>query len=197
MEQNQPTPQCIRTVSGRYVNVFKPTPEMFCIEDIAHALANEPRFGGHLRHAYTVGQHCIAMCKDVSLMTDMERFTALMHDCTEAYLKDMPKPIKQMLPDYLELENNLANFLADLFEFQNPLPVNVKHLDQRILEAEWSEVMIHERDIKADPKETAAVFLSLFDWYKPSARHTVNDVLSLKGFLPVVKSNGQELILIS
>ena len=51
-EENLYTPNCIRTFTGIYVNVFEPTPEMICIEDIAHALSNQCRFSGHLPTFY-------------------------------------------------------------------------------------------------------------------------------------------------
>ena len=52
--ENLHTADCIRTFTGLYMNVFEPTPEMICIEDIAHGLSNMPRFGGHLPEFYSV-----------------------------------------------------------------------------------------------------------------------------------------------
>ncbi|MFC4230551.1 hypothetical protein ACFOW1_01525 [Parasediminibacterium paludis] len=50
-------PNCIRTYTGLYMNVFDPTPEMICIEDIAHALSHQCRFSGHTKQFYSVAQH--------------------------------------------------------------------------------------------------------------------------------------------
>lgn len=63
--ENLYTKDCIRTVSGIYVNVFEPKPEMFVIEDIAHALSFMPRFAGHLRWPYSVAQHSLAVSNGV------------------------------------------------------------------------------------------------------------------------------------
>lgn len=52
---------CIRTNSGLFINVFEPTKDVISIEDIAHALASIPRFGGHLNRHYSVAQHSV-MC---------------------------------------------------------------------------------------------------------------------------------------
>ena len=56
MKENLYTPNCIRTFTGLYMNVFNPKPDMICIEDIAHALSQQPRFGGHLPRMYSVAQ---------------------------------------------------------------------------------------------------------------------------------------------
>ena len=54
--ENLYTPDCIRTYTGIYMNVFEPTLEMIHIEDIAHALSMQCRFGGHLYDFYSVVQ---------------------------------------------------------------------------------------------------------------------------------------------
>ncbi len=59
MTENLYTPDCIRTFSGQYVNVFAPDPDTILIEDIAHALSQQCRFGGHLPEFYSVAQHCV------------------------------------------------------------------------------------------------------------------------------------------
>lgn len=139
MIENLYTPKSIRTVTGRYVNVFEPERHMFCIEDIAHALSNQPRFGGHLPRWYSVGMHVLNV---MNLAPVDQQFDALMHDCSEAYLIDIPKPIKDMLPDYLALEERLSRFLAQGFGFTWPLHEKVKAADRRMLELEWQYVML-------------------------------------------------------
>lgn len=132
------TKDCIRTVSGRYINVFEPTPEMICIEDIAHALSMQPRFGGHLPTFYSVAQHSVL----VSELVDSAKLTALMHDASEAYLLDVPRPIKLRLANYKEIENGLMEVLAGIFSFAWPLPVNVKAADEEMLQWEWDNLML-------------------------------------------------------
>ena len=139
MTENLYTPDCIRTFSGIYVNVFEPKPEMFNIEDIAHALSHQPRFSGHLRDPYTVAQHSIHCSK---MVPRQFAYQALMHDCSEAYLLDMPSPIKARMPEYKAVEDNLMKVLAEVFGFQYPLHAEVKKADKVMLELEWNQFML-------------------------------------------------------
>ena len=101
MDQAPPAPgPYLQTVSGRFVNPFDPDPEQIDIDDIARALANVCRFGGHTRHFYSVAQHSVIVSRLVEERGgDIEdTFAALMHDASEAYLGDMPHPIKHRSP---------------------------------------------------------------------------------------------------
>src|SRR3954452_17139806 len=90
----------LQTVSGRWVNPFDPDPEQLDITDITRALANTCRFGGHCRSFYSVAQHSVIVSELVEQRGgDAEdAFAALMHDASEAYLGDMPHPIKHRSP---------------------------------------------------------------------------------------------------
>src|SRR5881392_3435793 len=60
MDHAPPAPgPYLQTVSGRFVNPFDPDPEQLDIGDIARALANVCRFGGHCRSFYSVAQHSV------------------------------------------------------------------------------------------------------------------------------------------
>jgi hypothetical protein len=137
--ENLYTPDCIRTYTGKYFNVFEPRKELIDIVDIAHALSNQTRFGGHLPVFYSVAQHSY-LC---SMYADAgHSFAALMHDASEAYLLDMPKPIKDRLPDYLALEARLMEIIADKYKFEWPLSKQVKDIDREVLELEWESIML-------------------------------------------------------
>lgn len=138
-------PRSIRTVSGLYVNVFEPKPEMFCIEDIAHALSMQPRFGGHLPKFYSVAQHSVNVAFRLMKMgCDCEiRFAGLMHDASEAYLLDVPRPIKTELTNYKAIEDKLMRCLADVFGFAYPLVPEIKEADEAALNYEWQYAMLN------------------------------------------------------
>jgi hypothetical protein len=86
----------IQTLSGRRVNPLDAAPEDIDPVDIANALANLCRFGGHSRGFYSVAQHSVIVCDllDEQGATVDELMAALLHDAAEAYLGDLPHPIK-------------------------------------------------------------------------------------------------------
>lgn len=133
----------IRTISGLYVNVFDPDPDTIRIEDIAHALSNQCRFGGHLPKFYSVAQHS-HLCWEVA--NEKDKYDALMHDASEAYLLDMPKPIKVELSDYNRIEDNLMNVIAEKFKFNYPKTNAVEKVDHYLLEWEWNVIMLKKTD---------------------------------------------------
>jgi len=144
MTENLYTPDCIRTFSGIYVNVFEPKPDMICIEDIAHALSHIPRFGGHLPKFYSVAQHS-RHCSD--LVSKEFQLEALLHDAGEAYLGgDVPSPIKKRLPQYRAMEDRLMGVIAKKFGFRYPKSPEVKEADKKMLETEWHSLMLGRDD---------------------------------------------------
>lgn len=132
----------IRTHSLQWVDVFNPDPETLVIEDIAHALSNQPRFTGHTDSFYSVAQHSIMTAM---LVPDEHKLTALMHDASEAYLMDIASPIKAKLANYKDIENGLMAAIAKKFGFTYPLPKEVKDADLKMLHSEWEDLMIDKK----------------------------------------------------
>lgn len=96
----------IETFSGLFVNVQEPQPETIVLEDIAHALANTARYGGHSIRYMSVAEHAVLVSRRVAQLggSYVETLEALHHDDPEAYLGDIPRPIKPLLePAYGKL----------------------------------------------------------------------------------------------
>ena len=135
------TPNCIRTLSGQYIDPFNPEPDKILLEDIAHALANIPRFGGHLQDFYSVARHSLHC---FSLAPEEHKLAALLHDASEAYLLDIPTPIKARITGYKEAEDNLMAVIAEKFGFEYPLNPIIKEIDKMVLEIEWDVLMLQK-----------------------------------------------------
>lgn len=163
MKENLYTPDCIRTFTGIYMNVFEPTLEMICIEDIAHALSYQCRFAGHLPIYYSVAQHSVLTSQRVD---QKHKIAALLHDASEAYLMDIPSPIKKRLANYKEIEDKLMLLISQKFGFKLPLHDDIKEADNFMLQWEWSTLMLKEKVLPPlgclSSKESEKCFLSYF-----------------------------------
>lgn len=165
MKENLYTENSIRTYSGIYMNVLDPNIDMICIEDIAHSLSMQCRFGGHLPKFYSVAQHSVNCCNYVP---DEFKLTALMHDAAEGYLLDMPSPIKKLLPDYKKLVHKMEELIAVKFGLQYPFPDIIHQADTILLKYEWDNIMINNLEhITCWSHEIAKkTFIDYFDMYK-------------------------------
>lgn len=158
-EENLYTPDCIRTFSGQYVNVFDPDPDTILIEDIAHALSMQCRFGGHLPVFYSVAQHSVRVAKIEHTLQ------ALMHDAAEAYLLDVPSPIKKRLPGYREIEDNLLRVIGEKFGFNPVLSEETKFADRTLLEIEWERIMLKKGNMPSTPVWTSSKSKEYFMYF--------------------------------
>ena len=130
----------IRTNSGTFVNVFDTDPDSIKIEDIAHALSRLPRFGGHLNRHYSVAQHCV-LCAEMA-KTKKDKKAALLHDASEAYLLDMPTPIKARMGEYKRYEDKLMTIIFKKYDLEWPLNDKLKKIDRKMLLIEWDNLAV-------------------------------------------------------
>ena len=170
----------LQTVSGRWVNPFDPDPSQLDAGDIARALANQCRFGGHSRVFYSVAQHAVIVSELVEQGGgDVEDvFAALMHDATEAYLGDMPHPLKHRSPlgaAFKQAEDHLERALRERFRIKPDVP-EIKRADRALLATErrafsaedwhWPELAgIEPLDLELtawSPDEAARVFAARY-----------------------------------
>lgn len=133
----------IQSRSGRYINFVTPDPSVFCIQDIAHALSHTCRFGGHTKDFYSVAQHSVLVSY---LVPEDDQFAALMHDAAEAYVGDVPSPLKQLLPEYKAIEKRVENALFEKFGLHDGIPVSVKKADLIMLATEQRDLMQAKSD---------------------------------------------------
>lgn len=126
------------TYTGKKLDLVTPDPASIDLVDIAHGLANECRFAGQCRRYYSVAQHSLLASQIVSPERAME---ALLHDATEAYLKDIPRPLKLLLPDYRAIEHNLDAVIRLRFGLPAMQSAEVKRADTILLATERRDLM--------------------------------------------------------
>ena len=114
---------------------FSPRAEDIHIADIAHSLSLLCRANGHFPHFYSVGQHCVLCMKEAEARGYSRRVQlgCLLHDASEAYLSDVTRPIKPLLPAYLEVEKkpSLASVISNAQQKQGT-GNDVGHISQNI-----------------------------------------------------------------
>jgi hypothetical protein len=125
----------IGTFSGLRFWPLDPNPEKILIADIAHALAHQCRFGGHASKFYSVAEHSVHVSH---LCLPEHALWGLLHDASEAYLVDLPRPLK-LLPEfavYREAERRLQRAVAARFGLPPDQPAKVTEADDTML---WIE----------------------------------------------------------
>lgn len=130
----------IQTFSGRRFNPTQPDYRSIVIQDIAHALSMQCRFSGHCRYFYSVAQHSVL----VSHICDQgDALWGLMHDASEAYLVDVPRPLKQSgkFQAYLDFEEKMQEAVCQRFGLSIKEPPSVKVADKALLATEARDLM--------------------------------------------------------
>lgn len=157
----------IQTVSGRRFNPLEPEPGEIDIGDIARALSHQCRFGGHSHVFYSVANHsCLAADLVAERGGDAEaQLWALLHDATEAYLVDLPHPLKhrsELGRLYAEAEDRLQAAICERFGLPLEPPALLKEVDRALLATErqavsqvawhWPELDgVEPLDLEIDP----------------------------------------------
>ncbi len=121
----------MQTFTGKAFYPADPRVEDIDIIDIAHALSMECRYGGHCSHFYSVAEHCVLLC---DICPDpFQRGLFLMHDAEEAYLKDIPRPLKASLRDYKPMSRLISQMIRIKFGVRPLLDTDLLHeYDYRI-----------------------------------------------------------------
>lgn len=108
------------------------------IEDIAHGLAFQCRFNGQTRDFYSVAQHSLLVA---DLVPPAQRRAALLHDASEAYVGDVVKPLKVLLPEYAAIEEEVTALIAEHFQIDFRDYHQIKRADLIALATEKRDLM--------------------------------------------------------
>lgn len=164
----------MQTYTGRAFWPLDPRAEELHPADIAHSLSQQCRFAGHCSSFYSVAQHSLIVA---SIAPYKYRLEALLHDAAEAYLVDLPRPVKRQVEGYAETEDRLSRVIADWAHAVYPWPAAVRMADEIALATEardlmgappipwglrhepWPEVIVPRY-----PLDVEQVFLSAITW---------------------------------
>ena len=129
------------TYSGIEFDPFNPNIDDIKIVDIAHQLSNTCRFAGATLQFYSVAQHCVLMSEQ--FLNPSTALIALLHYAAEAYLVDMPAPLKARFPQYVEAEDLLQDIIMQKFGLpvQSKWPDRIHRADKMICAWEKRDLM--------------------------------------------------------
>lgn len=164
----------MQTAHGRLFWSLDPRADEVYIDDIAHALSNQCRFAGHCREFYSVAQHSVLVSYQVPAE---DALWGLLHDASEAYLVDLPRPVKRASEigvAYTRAETAVMAVICDRFGLPREEPSSIKEADNVVLMTEARDIMMpppvpwRESGIKPLP-------LSIMTWTPVQAKRRFLD----------------------
>ncbi len=129
----------IETFTGARFSPLRPDPALVRVADIAHSLAYTCRYRGHCSRYYSVAEHSVLVSRYVPSHLALE---GLLHDAAEAYLGDVPRPLKRQ-PEMLAYgiaEARVEACVAARYGLRTDPEAlaAVKEIDSRVL---WDEIL--------------------------------------------------------
>ena len=140
-------PMHMLTFTGRDYLPTQMVPDDIHIDDIAHALSLVCRFGGHTQVHYSVAQHSLLVARILEHRgAPVEaQLAGLLHDAHEAYIGDVPTPVKTALGSiWRDLEHEVEIVVRQALGIAQALvdwEDLVKHADLVALATERRDLM--------------------------------------------------------
>lgn len=153
------------TSTGRKFWPLDPRAEEVHIDDIANSLSRICRYNGHCRWHYSVAQHSVYVSYRVPPGMEL---VGLLHDATEAYCADVPRPLKRFLANYAEIESGIWWAVAQRFGLPHALNDEIHLADNAVLVAEMQQLMVRDPDWRLPEVDAARLEIAM--WTPEHAR---------------------------
>lgn len=142
MSNNKTTDGCFRTLTGLKFSLTDPKPEMITIEDIAAGLAHKGHYSGLTPKYFSIAEHCLLTERLFANTGDLEdyelRLIALLHDASEAYIGDIIRPLKDLVPEFRNIENKIHEAIFKKFDLPIERLSEIKEFDNQSQDLEAS-----------------------------------------------------------
>lgn len=199
-----------RTASGKLLNLNDIQEDDIEIQDIAHALARQCRFGGHVNNVeiYSVAEHLV-LCSDLmKKLVQYEDFdfelgidtadnldfyravmSALLHDAAECYLTDVITPVKKYLEEYMVMEEYVQQQVEKIIEQKTGFDLFISSMPEKnngVWIVDKLALCIEARFLTCDPEEELKnTYLPQLPDYAADIYHQcIYDPETVKGLLP-------------
>lgn len=137
----------LQTYTGGRVSVMNPQPDQINIYDIGVALSKQCRFNGHCSKFYSVAEHCVRgswLAEDWYGKEVAKEF--FLHDATEAYMGDMIRPVKRMIPQFEQMEQVFWKAISSKFGVPYIHSEEVHYLDNVMVTWEKRDLLPHAEE---------------------------------------------------
>lgn len=146
----------MQTYAGQRIYPLDPRADEIHFDDICVGLARECRYGNQSRDFYSVGEHSVIVSNYVELLATERGWLpgeaheaaceGLLHDAAEAYLGDIPRPLKRQraMRGYCRIEARWWSALCERFDLHPTKESTdlVHEVDHRLLLDEIDALMI-------------------------------------------------------
>lgn len=131
----------IQTFTGKRLDLDPPNPDQIDIEDIAHGLSMLCRFNGQCTQFYSVAEHSVHVSHEIAPKFAL---VGLLHDAAEAYLGDVPSPLKKQLSQFKTFEGKMEVAIGKKFDIKPDLfkDRELKRADVQLLIDEKAVLMV-------------------------------------------------------
>lgn len=145
---------CITTYTGRHFDPLHPEEALICIEDIGTCPFPYLSRQRPCKELFSVGQHCILCAREAAARSYSSRLSlaALLHDASECYMSDVPRPFKKSLMDYLKQEEKLLKIIYRKYlgsALSQEEDMKLKSIDNDLL---WYDLKYLLGETPAEPK---------------------------------------------
>ena len=127
---------CITTYTGKHFDPTQPEKERICIDDIAHALS--------------------LLCRARGLPRRLA-LAALLHDASECYMSDVPRPFKKSLPEYQRQEEKLLCIIYEKYLGTGLSAKEKQHLKNIDNDLLWYDLKFLLNEEPPQPKPSVCV----------------------------------------
>lgn len=134
----------IRLTNGKLFDLLDPQPELFGLQEIAWSLGHQCRFGGHCSAFYSVAEHSVLCSWSPLIRDDDERRAVLLHDAAEAFVGDVVRPLKHLIPEFDVIESRVLAVIATKYGIDFAKHASaIKSADNDLLEFEIGQLFLN------------------------------------------------------
>jgi 5'-deoxynucleotidase YfbR-like HD superfamily hydrolase len=143
----------VETIGGRRFDLANPDPKDVDIHDIAAGLSKTARFNGQTHGFLSVAQHVVNTKEWLEEQGEppIVQMAGLSHDFPEAYIHDVARPLKYMLPGYLKIERKVTDAVMKGLKLDEVLCLT-KEQWKTVKRADNVMLLTERRDFKAKTK---------------------------------------------